>query len=200
MPTQPNQSERNVEEARMLCQCVRTEHKPRLFALKNPMYEGLNSRFERWQLLGKAVHREVLHTKHFIDGQASENILMVYDQHPPLLAQGRELGTEVATHIHYRQQASTYVGYTLDPAFHARQQGEPWFVQHFADFTHRCYEQALAHAKADSTPGLHHGPLRRQAGSQQSTTLVDFEEELKGSLYIRHVGLNLLVFMCVVAA
>ena len=46
-------------------------------------------------------------------------------------------------------------------------------MQDFPDLTHGRDEKPLAHAKADTAPGLHGGLLQRQASRQQPTTLVD---------------------------
>ncbi|MCY1546111.1 hypothetical protein D9M68_820890 [compost metagenome] len=116
----------------------------------------------------------MLHAEHFIDREAGEYFLVVDDQHPPLLAQRRQFIAEVATQVHHWQQAATHVGHTLDPAFHPGQQGMTRLVQHFTDLPHWCDEQAFAHAKTNTAPGLHSRLLRRQASRQQSTTLVDF--------------------------
>ncbi|MCY1368896.1 hypothetical protein D9M69_559030 [compost metagenome] len=170
----------------MLRERVRAEHQPGLLAMENAMNERLDAGLQRRKRLAEGVHQEMLHAEDFVDDQPGEDLLVVHHQHPALLAQGRQLGVEEAAQVHDRQQASAHVGDALDPALHARQQGVARLVQHFADLAHGRHEQALAHAEADAAPALHHLLLRRQASRQRTTALVDLEEELEGSLRIRH--------------
>src|SRR5690606_14768164 len=66
-------------------------------------------------------------------------------------------------------------------------------VQNLAYFPHRRDEESLAHAKADTAPGLYGSLLRRQAGRQGPATLVDLEEDLERSLRVRHASRGLLL-------
>jgi hypothetical protein len=61
-------------------------------------------------------------------------------------------------------------------------------VKNFADFTHGGYEVAIAHAKADATPGLQHFLLRWQASGINSTALINSSQKLERCLQVRHAA------------